>query len=125
LWQDFKGGAKITDTILKESLRKCPFCSDEIKDDAKKCRFCAEWLSEDRNVSPAIPEKKTLSDLKLYNFCVIKKQESGKEEYKYESVLATNPEDARKKVAELFKGYEFHEGYGINEQVIETRSAIS
>jgi hypothetical protein len=95
---------------------KCPFCSEEVKNEAKKCRFCGEWLSEDQNVSPTVTEKKGSSDLKLYNFCVIKKQESGKEEYKYESILAANPEDVRQKVAKLFKGYEFHEGYGIQEQ---------
>jgi hypothetical protein len=107
LWQDFKGGAKITDTILKESLRKCPFCSEEIKDDAKKCRFCGEWLSEDRNVSPAIPEKKTPSDLKPYNFCVIKKQESGKEEFKYESILAITRKMLGKRLPSCSRGMSF------------------
>ncbi len=25
-------------------MKKCSFCSEEVKDDAKKCRFCGEWL---------------------------------------------------------------------------------
>jgi hypothetical protein len=78
---------------------KCPFCSEEIKEDAKKCRFCGEWLTKDRNVYHATAEKKGKPDLKLYNFCIIKKEESGKEDYKYDSILAANPEDVRQKVA--------------------------
>ena len=67
-------------------------------------------------MSPAITRNKDFSDLKLYKFFVIKKTESGKEDYKYESILAANPQDVRQKVAKLFKGYEFHEGYGIQEE---------
>jgi hypothetical protein len=95
---------------------KCPFCSEEIKDDAKKCRFCGEWLSEDHKVARAVTEKKGSSNLKMYSFCVIKKHESGKEDYKYDDILAANPEDARQKVAKLFKGYEINENLGIRER---------
>jgi uncharacterized membrane protein YvbJ len=28
------------------SLKKCPFCAEEIHEDAKKCKICGEFLDE-------------------------------------------------------------------------------
>jgi hypothetical protein len=44
----------IADAIYKKrrlggSVKKCPFCSEEVLDDAVKCRFCGEWFSSSNN----------------------------------------------------------------------------
>lgn len=39
--------------ILREDLRKCPFCAEMIKPDAIKCRFCGS------EVPAVVPEKPT------------------------------------------------------------------
>lgn len=50
--------------LLKNHMKKCSYCSEEIQDSAIKCRFCGEWLEKDTSSDKLIKKRKPQFDFK-------------------------------------------------------------